>query len=86
MCYKKRSYSIQYKKYILLKTCGFSASLCKRYSILDFKNIYADLIHRITHDKKLLVSHHMRIPAIGVSRMTGNSVCYTHPFGMIRQV
>ena len=83
MCFKKRSYSITYDKYSILKSCGFSASLQTRFSEIDFNHLYRNIMHTINTDPMALIKNHMRIPKVTFCQTTGVLVCITVPFGYV---
>ena len=83
MCFKKRSYSLTYNKYSVLKSCGFSASLHTRFSEIDFNHLYGKILQTLNSDPMSIIKNHMRIPKVTLCPNTGFLICVTVPFGYL---
>ena len=79
--YKRRSYSIEYDKYAVIKSCGFSATLDTRFRKIDFQDRYSTFIDLIQTNPAKLIVDHMRIHNAMICAKTGNIICASIPFG-----
>ena len=80
-CYKKRSYSIEYDTYSVLKSCGFSATLDTRFRKIDFQDCNSTFMDLIQSNKAKLIVDYMRVLQEIICPKTGNLICKTIPFG-----